>query len=116
MQTLKPGVGGRGTSMTVDESKPHPASHYEVKRMEIEKAKSGGFSIRHHMGLKKRHMGKPGYEQDYEARNPDPEMHVAGNMAELKAHMEKHMGGGKMAEGEGNDSDNAEMGEPDGDE
>ncbi len=112
--SVKRGLGGQGTVATMESEAQHPSSHYEMKEMHIKKADDGSFVMRHEMGLKKRHMGKPGYSQGYRSENPEPEIHTAGNVAELMAHTKKHFGGksksAPAAPGEGEPDADDEMG------
>lgn len=92
---VRPGLGGMGAVTMMEPEKPHPANHYEINEMRIQKAKSGGYVIHHHMALKKKFAGKPGYQTGYETRNPEPEMHTAADSKELMAHIKKHFGASK---------------------
>lgn len=92
MASLKHGLGGRGTSMTVDSSERHPSSHYEMGEMNIKKAHDGSFVMRHEMRLKKRHAGKAGFESGYMSEHPEPETHTAADGEELMKHVGKHFG------------------------
>lgn len=91
MNRIKAGVGGAGTEMTM-ESQPHPPSHFEMHRMDVEKADDGSFVMKHRMRLKKKHEGKDGFHHGY----MDDKVHTAANTKELMAHMQKHFGA-KMA-------------------
>lgn len=105
MERVKSGLGGRGTAMTMDSNMPHPASHYEVKEMRVKKAKSGGFTVTHEMGLKKRHEAKPGFETGYDSRHPESETHVVPDMKGMIAHMQKHFGAAGLEKPKPNTND-----------
>ncbi len=89
MVKLTTGVGGRGTSMSM-ERKPHPNSHFELGHMRIERANDGSFVINHRMRLKKKHEGKG---DEYSGGYREEETHTAGDTKELMAHVKKHFGG-----------------------
>jgi hypothetical protein len=90
---ISPGLGGRGSVVSMEQSKPHPANHFEPDESHVRKMDDGTFSIRHEMKLKKKHQGKEGFHGSY----PDPKTATAPNAAAMVANLKKHFGGGKMA-------------------
>ena len=87
---ISTGLGGRGTVMESEPSKPHPNSHFEIGSMNIKKADDGSYVMEHRMELKKKFEGKDGYHGGYR----DSMVHTAAGPAELMAHIKKHFGGG----------------------
>lgn len=100
MAKVKPGLGGKGTVMSMASTK-HPDSHFEMNSMNIKKADDGSFVVEHRMQLKKKHEGKDMYHGSYR----EPEVHTAANGKDLMAHVGKHFGGMKAAK---NDADGDE--------
>lgn len=97
MAKVKPGLGGKGTVMSMASAK-HPDSHFEMNSMNIKKADDGSFVVEHRMQLKKKHEGKDMYHGSYR----EPEVHTAANEKDLMVHVGKHFGGKKVvADSEG---------------
>ena len=86
---VSPGLGGRGSVVSMEQSKPHPAGHFEPDESHVRKMDDGTFSIRHEMKLKKKHQNKEGFHGSY----PDPKTATAPNAAAMVANLKKHFGG-----------------------
>ncbi len=87
---VSPGVGGRGVAVSM-ERKEHPKSHFQMHRMEIEKASDGSYLMKHHVRLKAKHDKSENFYGGYK----EPELHTAANADEMAAHVAKHFGAGK---------------------
>ena len=100
---LSTGLGGRGTVMESEPSKPHPNSHFEIGSMNIKKADDGSYVMEHRMELKKKFEGKDGFHGGYR----DSMVHTAAGPAELMAHIKKHFGKSKEVMPKASDEDEA---------